>query len=44
MSIPAVCIRDLRVSYGKFEAVKGISLDIPKGEFVTMLGPSGATR
>ena len=25
----AICIRDLRVNYGKFEAVKGISLDIP---------------
>jgi len=40
----AVCIRDLRVSYGKFEAVKGISLDIPKGEVFGFIGPNGAGK
>ena len=44
MSVPAVCIRDLRVSYGKFEAVKGISLDIPKGEVFGFIGPNGAGK
>ena len=44
MSIPAVSIRDLRVSYGKFEAVKGISLDIPKGEVFGFIGPNGAGK
>ena len=42
MSQLAVCIRDLHVSYGKFEAVKGISLDIPKGEVFGFIGPNGA--
>ena len=40
----AVCIRDLRVSYGKFEAVKGISLDIPQGEVFGFIGPNGAGK
>ncbi|MCA9084727.1 MAG: ABC transporter ATP-binding protein [Planctomycetaceae bacterium] len=44
MTTPAVCIRDLRVSYGKFEAVKGISLDIPKGEVFGFIGPNGAGK
>ena len=45
MSSPlAVCIRDLRVSYGKFEAVKGISLDIPRGEVFGFIGPNGAGK
>ncbi|MCA9037063.1 MAG: ABC transporter ATP-binding protein [Planctomycetaceae bacterium] len=40
----AVCIRDLRVNYGKFEAVKGISLDIPQGEVFGFIGPNGAGK
>jgi ABC-2 type transport system ATP-binding protein len=40
----AVCIRDLRVSYGKFDAVKGISLDIPRGEVFGFIGPNGAGK
>ena len=40
----AICIRELRVSYGKFEAVKGISLDIPQGEVFGFIGPNGAGK
>ena len=40
----AICIRDLRVSYGKFDAVKGISLDIPQGEVFGFIGPNGAGK
>jgi ABC-2 type transport system ATP-binding protein len=40
----AICIRDLRVSYGKFEAVKGISIDIPQGEVFGFIGPNGAGK
>ena len=40
----AICIRDLRVNYGKFEAVKGISLDIPHGEVFGFIGPNGAGK
>ncbi|MEZ6127435.1 MAG: ABC transporter ATP-binding protein [Planctomycetaceae bacterium] len=40
----AVCVQDLHVSYGKFEAVKGISLSIPKGEVFGFIGPNGAGK
>lgn len=40
----AVHVRDLRVSYGKFEAVKGIDLTIPKGEVFGFIGPNGAGK
>ncbi|MEZ6061215.1 MAG: ABC transporter ATP-binding protein [Planctomycetaceae bacterium] len=44
MAVPAVLIRDLRINYGRFEAVKGISLDIPKGEVFGFIGPNGAGK
>ena len=34
-------IRDLVVSYGAIKAVKGISLDVDKGELVTLIGANG---
>jgi branched-chain amino acid transport system ATP-binding protein len=40
----ALCIRDLRVGYGGIAAVKGISLDIEKGEIVTLIGANGAGK
>jgi len=40
----AVCVRHLRVNYGKFEAVKGISIDIPEGEVFGFIGPNGAGK
>ncbi|MGV2334228.1 MAG UNVERIFIED_CONTAM: ABC transporter ATP-binding protein [Planctomycetaceae bacterium] len=40
----AISLRDLRVSYGKFDAVKGISLDIPHGEVFGFIGPNGAGK
>ena len=29
-------------SYGTFRALKDISLDVGRGEFLTLLGPSGS--
>ena len=37
-------IRNLAVSYGGIQAVKGISIDVPKGEIVTLIGSNGAGK
>ena len=37
-------IRELVVSYGPVEAVRGISLDVNYGEVVAMIGPNGAGK
>lgn len=37
-------IRNLVVRYGGIEAVRGISLDVPKGEIVTLIGSNGAGK
>ncbi|SES33805.1 amino acid ABC transporter ATP-binding protein, PAAT family [Tranquillimonas rosea] len=39
-----VSIRNLRKSYGTFEALKGIDLEIEKGEVVCVVGPSGSGK
>lgn len=37
-------IRDLRVSYGGIEALKGISFDVEEGQIVTLIGANGAGK
>ncbi len=37
-------IDDLHVSYGGIEALKGISLDVYKGDIVTLIGANGAGK
>ncbi|KHK02644.1 ABC transporter ATP-binding protein [Desulfovibrio sp. TomC] len=37
-------IRDLHVHYGGIHALKGISLDVPKGSVVTLIGANGAGK
>ena len=37
-------VTDLRVSYGKVEAVSGVSLEMQAGHIVTVIGPNGAGK
>ncbi len=37
-------VRDLRVAYGKVEALHGVSLSIRRGEIATVIGPNGAGK
>ena len=37
-------IRDLKVSYGGIDAVRGISFDVREGEVVTLIGANGAGK
>ena len=37
-------LEDVRVHYGKVEALKGISLDVDEGEIVTLIGGNGAGK
>jgi len=41
---PVLEVRDLRVSYGAIEALKGISLHLDEGEIVTLIGANGAGK
>jgi ABC-type Fe3+/spermidine/putrescine transport system ATPase subunit len=44
MTEAAVALRDVTLSYGDYVAVDRVSLDFPKGAFVTLLGPSGCGK
>lgn len=44
MSEPILIAQDLRKSFGDFEAVKGISLQVARGEVFGLLGPNGAGK
>jgi branched-chain amino acid transport system ATP-binding protein len=37
-------IRDLRVNYGNIVALRGVSLDVGRGEVVAVIGPNGAGK
>lgn len=39
-----VSIRHLEKSYGRYPALKGVSLDVGAGELVALLGPSGSSK
>jgi ABC-2 type transport system ATP-binding protein len=42
--VSAIVVRDLRKSYGSYEALRGISFDIREGEVFGLLGPNGAGK
>jgi len=37
-------INDLHVAYGQVEAVRGVSLAVPRGKIATVIGPNGAGK
>ncbi len=37
-------VEHLHVSYGKVEAVSGVSLEVQAGQIVTVIGPNGAGK
>src|ERR1700710_2813838 len=41
---PAISISGLRMSYGETEAVRGIDLEVARGEIFAFLGPNGAGK
>src|SRR6516165_952254 len=41
---PVVDVRGLRMRYGAFEAVRGVDLQVERGEVFAFLGPNGAGK
>jgi ABC-2 type transport system ATP-binding protein len=41
---PHLHVRDVRKSYGRFEALRGVSFDVPAGALFGLLGPNGAGK
>jgi ABC-2 type transport system ATP-binding protein len=44
MPEPVISVRGLRKSYGELEAVRGIELEVWRGEIFAFLGPNGAGK
>jgi len=44
MAEPALAVRDLEVRYGSVPAVRGLTLEVGKGEIVGLIGPNGAGK
>ena len=44
MSEPILTVADLRVSYGRVEAVRGVSFEAGQGSLVTLVGANGAGK
>jgi phosphate transport system ATP-binding protein len=39
-----MCLQDVTISYGSFEAVRGVYMEIPRGRVTAFIGPSGCGK
>ncbi len=44
MNAPIITLRDVTISYGTFDAVVGVTCDIPEHQITAMIGPSGCGK
>src|ERR1051326_7133748 len=44
MSQPMLTVRGVETFYGKIQALKGVDIDVNKGEIVTLIGSNGAGK
>jgi branched-chain amino acid transport system ATP-binding protein len=44
MSEPLLTARNVQTFYGKIQALKGVDIDIPRGQIVTLIGSNGAGK
>ncbi len=41
---PMLSVKDVYKSFGDLEVIKGISMDVMKGEVICIIGPSGSGK
>lgn len=41
---PILCARELKKTYGLTPALRGVSLDVTRGEILAIMGPSGSGK
>ena len=44
LNAPIITLRDVTISYGTFDAVVGVTYDIPENQITAMIGPSGCGK